>query len=328
MKTYLLKFKTSLLLCFILIFLFAELGYSQEVDVSKYPSQPITFIQPFTAGSPVDIAIRLITKEAEKFLGQPIVVLNKAGGAGSIGVAAIATAKPDGYTIGNTSHSPIFVVPLAEKVPYHPVDDLRFIMQFGGINMGVIVKADSPFKTFKDLIDYARQNPKKLVHGTTGVINMQLAILKQIAKKENVEFTYIPFKASADMQTALLGGHIHFGSGDFNYSMIEAGQISLLLLYSEVRLAEYPQTPIIKDLGYDFPAPMPILVAGPKGLPEGIVKKLEGAFTRALKEPAYINGMKELRLPIIYRNSKELGDYVARNYEVYKKVLKEMELIK
>jgi len=206
------------------------------------------------------------------------------------------------------------------------VNDLRYIMQFGGINIGAIVKADSPFKTFKDLMEYGRQNPKKLAHGTTGAINMQLAILKQIAKKEKVELTYIPFKASAEMQTALMGGHIHFGSGDFNYSLIEGGQIRLLLLYSDVHQAAYPQVPIIKDLGYDFPAPMPILVTGPKGLPEGIVRKLEDAFTKAVKEQGYINGMKELRLPVVYRNSKDLGEYVARNYEVFSKLMREMDL--
>src|SRR4030067_3246139 len=103
MRTDSVTLKISLFFFMIPILSFVALAHSQPVDIGKYPNQPITFIQPFTAGSPVDIAIRLIVREAEKFLGQPIAVLNKAGGAGSIGVAAIATATPDGYTIGNTS---------------------------------------------------------------------------------------------------------------------------------------------------------------------------------------------------------------------------------
>src|SRR4030042_4400473 len=142
MKTYFLKFRWHFLLSILLLLLLAESGYPQEEDIAKYPSRPITFIHPFTAGTTIDMAIRLITREAEKFLGQPIAVVNKAGGSGSVGVAAIASAKPDGYTIGNAPASTVFVVPLLEKVPYHPVKDLRMIIQLASLNIGVFVKPD------------------------------------------------------------------------------------------------------------------------------------------------------------------------------------------
>lgn len=303
-------------------------GHTEE-DVAKFPSRPITYIQPFTAGVPADLAMRLISKEAEKFLGQPIVVVNKPGAVGTIGVAAVAKAVPDGYTIGNTPHSPMFVIPHLEKLPYNPVKDFKMIMQFASFNMGIIVKADSPFKSFKDLITFARQNPKKLTYGTAGTNSMQYIIMEQIAKREKVQMTHIPFKATGEAQTALLGGHILFAAGDFNYSLIESKDARLLLLFREERAAEYPDTPIVKDMGYDFPIPTFICAAGPKGLPDGIVKKLESAFTRAMKEPAFIKGMKEdLRLPIVYRNSKDLNTYVAHNYDVYGRMLKDMGLVK
>jgi tripartite-type tricarboxylate transporter receptor subunit TctC len=303
-------------------------GHAED-EVSKFPTRPISYIQPFTAGVPADLAIRLISKEAEKFLGQPIVVVNKPGAVGTIGVAAVATAAPDGYTIGNTPHSPMFVIPHLEKLPYNPVKDFKMIMQFAAFNMGVIVKSDSPFKSFKDLLTFARQNPKKLTYGTAGTNSMQYIIMEQIAKREKVQLTHIPFKATGEAQTALLGGHILFAAGDFNYSLIESKDARLLLLFREERAAEYPEIPIVKDIGYDFPIPTFICAAGPKGLPDGIVKKLEDAFTRAIKEPAFIKGMKEdLRLPIVYRNSKDLNAYVARNYDVYGRMLEDMGLKK
>ncbi len=329
MKPRLWKAKISFFLCLVVILISAQAGYPEEGEIDKFPSRPITFIQPFTAGVAADLAIRLITKEAEKFLGKPIVVANKPGGAGSIGVAAIASSKPDGYTIGNTAGSPLFVVPLLEKVPYHPVKDLKMIMQFSTFNIGVIVKADSPFKNFRDLIDYARKNPKKLTCGTTGPSSMQALIMEQIARKEKVQITYIPFKANTEVETAILGGHLIMGAGDISYSLIEAGQMRLLALFREERSVEFPQTPFLKEMGYDFPLPYPLCVAGPKGIPDGIVMKLEEAFTKAMKEPAFIKGMKEdLRMPILYRSSKELGDYVVHNYEVYTKLLKEVGLTK
>lgn len=326
MKACLRKSMVFFFLCVVII-PFAKLGYAQEEDVAKYPSRPITCIHPYPPGSPGDLAVRLISKEAEKFLGsQPITVFNKPGAAGALGTAAIAASKPDGYTIGNAQPSPTFVLPLLEKLPYHPLKDLTLIMQYGCFNMGIIVKTDSPFKSFKDLIEYARQNPKKLTYGTTGVNSMPNIITEQIAKKEKVQFTHIPFKSTVETQPALLGGHVSFGVGEFNYSLLEAGQTRLLALLREERAEEYPKVPILKDLGYDIVMPMPQTLAGPKGLPEGIVKKLEDAYTKAMKEPAFIKGMKELRVPIVYRNSKELTEYVTYNFNRFSNILTEMGL--
>ena len=323
-KTYL-----SFFLVLVITLVFAPAGYSLEAETAKFPSRPITYITPLPPGGGTDLAVRLISKEAEKYLGQPIVINNKPGGTLTIGIAAIAAAKPDGYTIGYAGHSGMFVVPFMEKLPYHPIKDLKPIMQFAGFNFGVFVKADSPFKTFNDLIAFARQNPKKVTYGSAGANSMQYIILEQIARKEGVQLTHIPFKGTPESQTALLGGHILFGTGDFNASLLEAGEIRLLALLRDERSTEYPKTPILKELGYDIPCPMTVNVFGPKGIPEAIAQKIEDAYTRAMKEPAFIKGMRDdLSLPIVYRNHKDLGDYTNYNYEVYGKYLKGMGLIK
>ncbi len=138
--------------------------------------------------------------------------------------------------------------------------------------------------------------------------------------------THIPFKGTPEVQTALLGGHILMGIGDFNASLVEAGQIRLLALLREEPSAEYPKVPILKQLGYgDVPAPYYLGICGPRGIPEGILAKLESAFTRAMKEPAYVNGMKELQLPILYRSGKDLDEYVTRNYEAFGKIYRESQ---
>ena len=124
---------------------FPATGFAQE-DVSRFPTKPITYINPFSAGAPPDLAMRLIAKEAEKFLGQPIIVVNKLGAVGTIGVAAVATAIPNGYTIGYAPHSSVFVIPHLQKLSYNPVGDLKMIMQFGSLNTGVIINAESPFR--------------------------------------------------------------------------------------------------------------------------------------------------------------------------------------
>jgi tripartite-type tricarboxylate transporter receptor subunit TctC len=310
-------------LSFLSVLLLAGIGHSLEEDVSKYPSRPITCIVPYPPGGPTDLNVRSVTKAAEKFLGQPFVIVNKPGGGGSLGMAAIAFGKPDGYTIGFSGNSPLLVLPHIEKLPYDPIKDFKQIIQYGGCNFGIFVKSDSPFNSFKDAIIYARQNPKKLTYGAL-TNSIQLLIIQQIAKKEGVELTFIPFKGTPEVQTAILGGHILMGLGDFNYSLVDGKLIKLVLLLREEHSDEYPQTPILRDLGYtDVPAPWYFGMCGPKGMPSEIVKRLEDAFTKAMKEPIFVNTMKELRLPIVYRTNIELDAYVARNYEVFGKICRE-----
>jgi tripartite-type tricarboxylate transporter receptor subunit TctC len=327
MKSCFMRSKGFFFLAVVIVLLGWGMGYSQE-DISKYPSKPITYIVPIPPGTGTDLSVRLMAKELEKQLGQTIVVVNKPGAALTIGTAAVASAKPDGYTIGFSGGPPLFFTPLLEKVPYHPLKDLRMVTQFGGFNFGVIVKGDSPFKSFKDLINYARQNPKKLTYGTTGTNSMPHITMERIAKQENVQITHIPFKGTPESQTALLGGHILAASGDFGSSLVESGETRVLMLLKEEKSAEYPQVPILKDMGYNLPYPMFIGVITSKAVPDGIVAKLDQAFAKAMKEPAFINGMKELRLPILYRSGKELDAYVAQNYDYYSKLFRELGLIK
>jgi tripartite-type tricarboxylate transporter receptor subunit TctC len=318
------KLKKSLYVWFALFFLVAGSGYAQE-DVAKFPSRPMTFIVPLPAGSGGDVASRLIAKEAEKFLGQSITVVNKPGGSYTIGAAAIAASKPDGYTMGYTTPASLVITPFLEKLPYHPLKDLQRIIQFGEMTFGVVVKSDSPFKSFENLMSYARQNPKKVTYGTGGAHSFSNLAIERIAKKDGVQLTHIPFKGGAEMQAALVGGHVQFSAGDFNVALLEAGQTRLLLLLTEGPRVEYPQTPFLKDIGYDIPYPAMSMVSGPRGIPEGIIKKLEEAFAKAMKEPAFIKGMKELRLTVSYRSGKDLEDYVVHTYEVFEKLMKELK---
>ena len=248
------KSKGLIFLSMAFILLFTQTGVAQE-DVSKYPSKPITYVCPVPPGTGTDLSIRLIAKELEKVLGQSVVVVNKPGAALTIGTAAVATAKPDGYTIGFSGGPPLFFTPQLEKVPYHPIKDLRMVAQYGGFNFGVIVKGDSPFKSFKDLMDYARQNPKKMTYGTTGTNSMGHITMERIAKQENVQITHIPFKGTPESQTALLGGHILAAAGDFGVNLVDSGETRVVMLLKEEKSTEYPNVPILKDLGTISPIP-------------------------------------------------------------------------
>jgi tripartite-type tricarboxylate transporter receptor subunit TctC len=321
------KFQILFLAVMVLVLAVTCPAVAQQ-EAAKYPARPITFVVPFSPGGSTDLAVRIIAKEAERYLGQPIVVTNKPGGGGSVGVSAVAVAKPDGYTIGQSpGGAPLFIMPFLEKLPYDPVKDIRYIMQFVELNFAILVKNDAPFKNLKDLIEYGRQNPGKMIYGTNAPNSISNLIIEQVAKKEKIQTKHIPFKSSPEYQAALLGGHVLFALGDFNYSLVDSGQIRLLAFVSEKRSAIYTQVPTLRELGYDIPCPVFLSIMAPKGTSDEIIKKLEDAFSQAMRQPAFINGMKDLRLTIHYRDSKELTEYVARNYDAFGKLLKELGLL-
>jgi tripartite-type tricarboxylate transporter receptor subunit TctC len=319
-RTRLMGIGTLFLSSAISLLLVSAYGYAQTSE-HNYPTRPVTFIIPLPPGGNSELATRLIIKQAEKHLGQAIVPVNKPGGSLTIGIAEIARAKPDGYTIGFSAFGPMTVVPFLQKVPYHPVNDFKQIMQYGSFNVGLTVHADSPFKGLPDVVAYARQSQKKLTFGSVAV-GLNMSIMKKIAEKEGIEFTAMPFGSAGPAEIALLGKHVDMVAGDFSPAFIEAGQTRLLVVFRDERSDEYPQVPILKDLGYNIPCRVFMGIHGPKGIPESAVKKLEDAFTKGMKEPEFIKGMKELRLPIFYRNSKDLGEYVAAGYEIYKEFLR------
>jgi tripartite-type tricarboxylate transporter receptor subunit TctC len=301
---------------------------AQEIDQARFPERPVNLVVAFSPGGTVDLAFRLMAREMERTLGQPVVVLNRPGGGGNLAVAAIAAARPDGYTIGQVPGQTIFVMPYLEKLPNNPATDLTFIAQFAEANFAIVVRRDSPYTTLKDLIAAARRNPDKLTYGTNAATGVANLVVEQIAKKDNVHFTNVPFKGSPEAQAALLGEHIAFTAGEFNASLVENGPFRVLALFADRPRVDYPQVPTLKDLGYDIPAPVFHVIAGPKGMPEGIVRKLDDAVARAVREARFIKGAQELRVPVVYRNSRELTEYVSRNYEFFGRLLAEMGLAK
>jgi tripartite-type tricarboxylate transporter receptor subunit TctC len=301
-----------------------------EGEGAAYPSRPITFIIPSPAGGTGDLACRLLMKSAERFFGQPFIPVNRTGASFTLANTALATAKPDGYTVGYTAMLGMLMAPFVmdAAVSYHPLRDFRQIIQFGNLNMAVTVRGDSPMRDIRDLIEYARQNPGKLTYGTPGVTSLGHLTMQQIARKENVDFSIVPFRGGPEVQTALLGGHIMVGTGDFDQALIESGQLRILFLIGESRSADYPDKPIAKELGYEFPVPLYLSVAGPAGLPDDIAGKLEQAFHQAMQTDEFIKGMKSLRISIAYRNGRELTEYMANAYQVYGALLKELGLAK
>ena len=177
------------------------------VAAQTYPTKPVTLIVPWPAGGSTDIAMRAIAEAATKHLGQTIVIDNKPGASGTLGPAVMAAnAKPDGYTI---AQMPITVMrlPLMQKTAWDALKDFTYIVHLTGYTFGITTKADGPFKTWADVVAYAKANPGKVTYATPGAGTSLHIGMEQIAARSGIQLTHVPFKGGAETNAAVLGGH-------------------------------------------------------------------------------------------------------------------------
>src|SRR4030088_914689 len=232
-----------------------------------YPSKPITLIVPWPAGGVTDIAMRAIADSASKFIGQPIAVDNKAGGGGTVGPATMAAAaKPDGYTISQLPIT-VFRLPLMQDVSWDPAKDFSYIIHLTGYTFGVTTNSESQFKTWKDVVDFAKQNPGKVTYATPGTGTSLHIGMEQIAALAGIKMTQVPFKGGAETNAAVLGQHTTLQADSTGWKpLVDAGHLRLLAIWTAERSKNWPDAPTLKELGYPFVFDSPFGVAGPKGM--------------------------------------------------------------
>lgn len=305
-------------------FAFAAPAFAQD-----YPNKPITLIIPWPAGGSSDVSMRAIAEAASKRLGQPFVMDNKPGAAGSLGPATMAAgAKPDGYTL---SQMPISVVriPIIQKTTFETMRDFTYISRLTGYTFGVTIKSDSQFKTWPDIIAYAKENPGKVTYGSPGTGTSLHVGMEMMAAREGVKFTHVPFKGGAETNAAVLGGHTLLQADSTSWKpLVDGGQIRLLNIWTAERSKVWPDVPTLKELGYPFVFDSPFGVAGPKGMDPAIVKKLDEAFREALKEPDVIATLARYDMFPRYLGPEEYRKSVAELVEQETKALTELGMAK
>lgn len=294
-----------------------------------YPSRPITLIMPWPPGSGPDVWHRALADVMSRHLGQPVVIDNKPGAAGTLGPATMAaTAKPDGYTI---SHIPVTVMrmPSMQKVSWDPLKDFSWIIHMSGFQFTTSVRADSPIKTMHELIDYAKANPGKITYGTPGSGSSLHIGMEMIARHAGVQWTQVPFKGTIETVTALEGGHITvLAGGSEAYPMIEAGKIRPLAVWTAKRLDRLPDIPTLTDVGLPFVFDSPFGMAGPKGMDPAIVKKLHDAIKVAMEDPKAIEVRNKFNMLDRYMDSATYATFNAQLFDKEKKQLVEIGLAK
>jgi tripartite-type tricarboxylate transporter receptor subunit TctC len=277
-----------------------------------FPNKPITLIVPFTAGGSSDVHLRALADQASKILGQPIVIDNKPGAVGTLGPSLMATtAKPDGYTIGMVSLA-VFRQPFIQKVSYDPLKDFTYIIGLSGYTYGLVVKADSPYKTLADLLADAKAKPGQVSYGTTGVGTPQHIAMEQLARSKGIQLLHIPFKGLSEGNNALMGGHLSAIAGGTSWAQqVDNGQFRLLATFGEKRTRKWSSVPTLKELGYGISESALYGIAGPKGMRPEVVKTLHDAFRKAMDTPEHKTVLEKLEQDQHYMSPEEFTKFAA-----------------
>jgi tripartite-type tricarboxylate transporter receptor subunit TctC len=282
------------LLCFIILFMPA-LSHGQE-----FPTKPINVLVGFAPGGVVDISGRMVAGKSEKFLGQPFVISCNGGGAGAVAAAVVATQPPDGYHLLCFGSNAVSSIPHLRKVPYK-LDDFMSVMHYGAPLSGVAVRADSPWKTLKDLVEYARQNPGKIKYSTSGVGGTHHLSMEFIAKQEGIKWVHVPYPGGTPGLIAMLGGHVQANVSSSWIFHSDQSSIRPLGVHSEKRAKLFPNVPTFRESGYDFINPVVFMFAAPKRTPMSAVNKLAEAFRKGMEDPEFIQLMGKLGIEVTYR---------------------------
>jgi tripartite-type tricarboxylate transporter receptor subunit TctC len=301
---------------------FATLGFAQN-----FPARPVTLIVPWPAGGTTDVGMRALATATEKHLGQPIVVENRSGGSGTLGPGQMAaTAKPDGYTIAQIPIT-VFRFPFMTKTTFDPATDFTYIIGVSGYTFGVVVRDDAPWKTFQELAADAKANPGKINYGTPGAGTSLHITMEQIAKRQDIKWTHVPFKGNAEAMNALLGGHIHAVADSSGWApLVNAGRFRLLVTWGAARTKNWPDVPTLREIGIDMVSNSPFGIAGPKGMDPAVVKILHDAFKKGLEEPSYAAAMAKLDQELFYLSSEDYRRFALQQIEEARRFVAELGL--
>jgi len=301
------------------------------LHAQPYPNRPVQFIIPLVAGAAMDINGRLVAEELGKILGTQMVVMNKVGAAMTLGTDFVAKSKKDGYTICYTGTSGIVYSRILnpETVPYDPAKDLEPLGLHCFFALAFAVQEGSPWKSFGELIEYAKKNPGKVrvaTHGQGSIDHFNVEIIQSLT---GAQFTHVPFKGGQQVVTALLGGHVEVISHAFSQVIphVDGGKMRILLLTK--KMANYPNLPTLPELGYK----QDLLSAwfalyGPAGMPEDVKNTLVQAVAKTINHQELKTKIEKMGFIVDYKSPAELKKLGVEDYEKALAVAKKVGLHK
>ncbi len=293
---------------------------------AEFPEHEITIVVPFNAGGASDMTSRIIATGLQEELGQTVLVVNKPGGSGGVGMSEVRASKPDGYTI---SYIPVEIV-MHETLELSDIviEDFDYIGQMTLVPAALTVPADAPYETVQDFIDYAKEHPGEVTIGNSGAGSIWHIAATLLGEQAGVEFNNIMFDGAAPAVTALMGGHIDavtVNSGEV-LSGVQAGKLKILAIMTEERDPAMPDVPTMVESGFD------VIIGGwgalgvPKGTPAEVLEKLSAALEKATATKEFSDFITQRGMIVHYSNTADFAVFIEEQSEFFTNLLSNMEL--
>jgi len=303
----------------------AAMAFDADVRAQEpFPTRPVQVIVPATAGGPVDTAVRMIAPALETALGQSIVLLNRPGASGTVGMHDVATAEPNGYTVGQGVNSIFTITRISGTTVPFTLDDFSLLGNYATDVSVLAVSADAPWRTLDDIVDYVHGNPGKLNYASAGVGTVSSLSMQALAHHFKLTMVAVPFQGGAQLTTAILGRQVDIGMVPYTTgaAMFESGKLRALVTTASQRLPKLADVPTLAEKGLAANGLNLIMgLYAPRGLSDGIRSTLVDAVAKAAKDPAFVAKIEAIGLFGQYedpakarsRLESEYADIVALN---------------
>lgn len=291
---------------------------------AEFPDRPITIVLPYAPGSASDSYGRALGEHFTRMMGQPVVVTNRDGGSGVVGMRFVAQSAPDGYTLGLTPVTPVVVQPhMVRNLGIGP-DSFQPVCGTNENVLGVLVREDSPIRNLADLVAEGRRRP--LTYGSPGPNSLpQLAVFR-IQRATGVDFTHVPFRGDPPHLNELMAGRLDFSSAVVASAsgLIDGNKLRLIAVFSARRHPDYPDVPTAREQGIDAQQLSQVGIYAPRGTPEPVMARLEEACRTGVEDETFRRVAATRKVPVNYMSRADFTAMVRSEYEAYGRILREL----
>jgi tripartite-type tricarboxylate transporter receptor subunit TctC len=314
------------LLAGVLVLLSLTSGASAQ---EPYPTRPITIVAPYPPGGAADLTARPFAPALERALKNPVVVLNKPGAGGAVGTQAVAVAKADGYNILLTVFS-ISTIPEADRAagrtPTFTRDQFVPIARLNADPTLLMVRTDTPWKTVKDLVEDAKKRPDEILYASAGPFTVAHMAMEVFMQAAGIRLRHLPTTGGGPAMTAVLGGHATLAmlSTGAVSPQVKGGKVRVLANSGTKRLANFPDVPTLKELGYDVEVYLWTGLFAPKDVPAPVVRALRDGIRLAVQDPEFISASEKMQMPPAYQDADEFKAWWDKDSEMLAAAIRRM----
>ncbi len=300
----------------------ATLIFGAAASAQEYPTKAVELVLPFGPGGSHDLTARAVASVAHQYLGQPLLIVLKPGGGGAVGSQQVIRAKPDGYTLAFGGTGPNTVFAMVQKVPIGP-DQFTPVARINHSATIFAVRGDAPWKSFRELIEYAKKNPGKFNFANTGPWGAADLPMRLIARAAGIDYNNIPHDGGGPATLAVLGGHADatFGFSPQLLPQVAAGKMRALAITDTKRHRDFPNVPTVKEEGFDVVFTMWRAVLAPKGTPQPVLDKLEATFRKISEDKSFQALIAGLGDDVQFQGGKEFEKTWRQEWDMFSKVV-------